>query len=116
MNSKKLFSTQPSPEDIDELIVLYNQGRFEQVLSKVKPLSELHQRTIMLLNLEGASNAAIKRYDAAIECYQRALIIKPNYVEAHYNLGNALRLNGKLASALDSYKRAIKIKPDFAAA
>ena len=113
MNSKKLFSTQPSPEDIDELIVLYNQGRFEQVLSKVKSLSELHQRTIMLLNLEGASNAAIKRYDAAIECYQRALKIDPNNVEIFYSMGNAWKSQGDLDAAIECYQRALIIKPNY---
>lgn len=113
MNSKKLFSTQPSPEDIDELIVLYNQGRFEQVLSKVKPWSELHQRTVMLLNLEGASNAAIKRYDAAIECYQRALKIDPNNVEIFYSMGNAWKSQGDLDAAIECYQRALIIKPNY---
>ena len=44
------------------------------------------------------------------------LKIKPDYVEAHYNLGNALQKKGKLDAAIDSYKQALKIKPDYAEA
>ena len=52
----------------------------------------------------------------AVECYQRTLAIKPNYAEAHYNLGNALKDQGKLDDAVVSFERALALKPDYAEA
>ena len=47
---------------------------------------------------------------------RKAIEIKPDYAEAHSNLGNILRDLGKLKEAESSYRKAIKIKPNFAEA
>ena len=48
--------------------------------------------------------------------YKKALSFKPDYAEAHYNMGNALKDQGKLDEAIAAYNRALSIKPDFAKA
>ena len=42
------------------------------------------------------------------------MALKPDYMLAHYNLGNALKELGQLDAAVSSYRKAIEIKPDFA--
>ena len=54
--------------------------------------------------------------DEAIESYQRALKIKPDHADAHYNMGNVLKDQGKRDEAIESYQRALRIKPDYAEA
>ena len=54
--------------------------------------------------------------DAAIDSYKQALKIKPDYAEAHNNMGNALQDKGELDAAIESCKQALKIKSDYAAA
>ncbi|MGO9112299.1 MAG: sulfotransferase, partial [Thermoguttaceae bacterium] len=46
----------------------------------------------------------------------RALELKPDYSEAHNNLGNALKEQGKLDEAVACYRRALELKPDLAEA
>ncbi|OGT03402.1 MAG: hypothetical protein A2Z65_07845 [Gallionellales bacterium RIFCSPLOWO2_02_58_13] len=48
--------------------------------------------------------------------YRQALKIKPDFVEAYSNLGNALRDLGQFDDAVASYRRALAIKPDYAEA
>ena len=36
------------------------------------------------------------KFNEAIQAYTKALSIKPNYAEAHNNMGNALKDQGKL--------------------
>jgi len=43
-----------------------------------------------------------------------AIKIKPDYAEAHNNLGGALVAEGKNEEAISHFKMAIKIKPDYA--
>jgi 2-polyprenyl-3-methyl-5-hydroxy-6-metoxy-1,4-benzoquinol methylase len=48
--------------------------------------------------------------------YHKALAIKPDFAEAHYNLGNVLKILGRLDEAVASYHKALNIKPDHAEA
>ena len=48
--------------------------------------------------------------------YERALAIDPNHAEAHNNLGNILKDQGKFDDAMAHYGRAIAIRPDYAEA
>src|SRR5262249_20151214 len=47
---------------------------------------------------------------------QRALAVRPDYVEAYLNLGSALHALGRYADARAAYEAALKIRPDYAAA
>jgi superkiller protein 3 len=93
-----------------------NQGRFEEVLSKVKPLIGLFPKAILLFNIQGAANGTLQNYDEAIESYKKAIQINPDYAEAFNNMGIALKDKGDLSAAIDSYKQAFQIKPDHAEA
>ena len=48
--------------------------------------------------------------------FQKAIEIKPDYAEAHNNLGNALAGRGQVDEAIAHYQKALEIKPDYAEA
>ena len=50
--------------------------------------------------------------DEAIAQYRKALEIKPDYAEAHSNLGFALAGRGQFEAAIAHYRKALEIKPD----
>ena len=47
---------------------------------------------------------------------QKALAIKPDYVDACNNMANALKDRGELEKAIEFYKKALAIKPNYAEA
>ena len=51
--------------------------------------------------------------DAAVDHYETALQIKPDFVEAHNNLGLALAERGQAAAAIAHYRRALAIDGEF---
>ena len=53
------------------------------------------------------------KLDDAVACYHRALELKPDYAEAHFNLGVALNDQGKLDEAVACWCRAVELKPDY---
>jgi predicted O-linked N-acetylglucosamine transferase (SPINDLY family) len=55
----------------------------------------------------------MKRFDEAVTTYDRALEIRPDYAQAFFNRGNALRELRRLDEAIASYDRALAIKPDY---
>jgi len=52
--------------------------------------------------------------DEAFSCFQKAVEIDPDYVEAYNHIGNALREQGKSEEALMYYKKALGINPNSA--
>ena len=58
----------------------------------------------------------LKDFNSAIEAYNKALVIKPDYAEAYINLGSALKEQGKLEEAIEAYNKALAIKPGHAEA
>ena len=54
--------------------------------------------------------------DEAIDHYRKALKIKPDFAEAHINLGNALARRGQVDEAISHYRKALEIKPENAEA
>jgi predicted TPR repeat methyltransferase len=69
-----------------------------------------------LYNIRGKRYANLGQLDRAISYYEKALSIKSDYVEAHYNLGFSLHRLGQLDAAVRSYKMVVAIKPDYAEA
>jgi predicted O-linked N-acetylglucosamine transferase (SPINDLY family) len=107
----------PNPsEQISALIALYNQGRLEAVLEQAEVLSKQHPQLVFLHAIMGAANAKLRRLEPAIDCYTKALQIKPAFAEAHNNLGNILQDLGRHDEAIACYTKALQIKPDYAEA
>jgi hypothetical protein len=64
----------------------------------------------------GVTLKELGRLEEAEASLRLAIALKPNYVPAHYNLGNTLQVLGRLEEAEASYKKSIELKPDYAEA
>jgi tetratricopeptide (TPR) repeat protein len=47
------------------------------------------------------------------ECYRRAIALRPDYPEAHNNLGAVLRARGDLSGAAEEYRAALRLRPGY---
>jgi hypothetical protein len=56
----------------------------------------------------------LNRAEEALASFDRAIALKPDYAEAYYNRGNALRDLTRHRDALASYEQAIALKPKYA--
>ncbi|MBN2237995.1 MAG: tetratricopeptide repeat protein [Bacteroidales bacterium] len=72
---------------IAEINILLGQGRFDEVISKLKKSIELEPENASLYLALGDSYKEIKNNEEAIKYYQEALEIDPDYFLALYNLG-----------------------------
>src|SRR5262249_40256539 len=53
----------------------------------------------------GVALVVLGRIDEAIENFQQALALKPDFPEAHGGLGKALQLQGRLQEAASQYEK-----------
>ena len=56
------------------------------------------------------------RIDEAVAHFEKALEIKPDYAEAHIDLGTALANGRRMDEAIAHFQKALEIKPDYAEA
>lgn len=72
---------------IAEINILLGQGRFDEVISKLEKSIELEPENASLYLALADSYKEVKDNDNAVEYYQQALEINPDYFLALYNLG-----------------------------
>ena len=109
-------SRTPQRDQIDALVALYNQGQLEELNQQANALLKQFPEAIVLLNILGAANTSLKRFDAAIAHYNHVLKLKPDLAQVHSNLGDVYKQAGNLKASIKSCKRAITLKPDLAEA
>jgi tetratricopeptide (TPR) repeat protein len=96
----------------------YCQWNFSQRITRILEIETLLKEDLKpedkssLLFEQGNLWAAGSDYEEAIASYDQALKIKPDYLNAWVNRGNALRNLGRIEEAIASYDQALKIKPD----
>lgn len=111
-----LAGKNPSDEILHQLVALYNKRQIRKVIQECDRLTKEFPQSFLLWNLLGAAHNAQGKLEEAIAAYNKAVLIKPDFAEAHTNRGNALKDLGRLDEAVANYGKAIQLKPDFAGA
>ena len=107
------MNTDTAPlENIDNVIELYNENNLNESIKEIKYLIELYPNDPILFNIAGACHAGLGELQKAVESYQQAILLKPDFADFHYNLGNTLKEIGHFKEAVKSYKNVLKILPD----
>lgn len=122
-----LGSTLQDRGQLDEAIACYQQARKLQpnsIEAEVVWANALHlqgklspekQIEYAVANNElGNKRRQANDLQTALEYYRQALVLDPNLVEAHYNLGLLLEKNpSNWEEAIACYQTALKLQPDF---
>ncbi|MBP0596692.1 tetratricopeptide repeat protein [Herbaspirillum sp. LeCh32-8] len=62
----------------------------------------------------GLAEHALGEFEEALKFYDQALIVDPDYVDAHVSRGTSLARLRQYDDAIDSYRRALALQPDDA--
>ena len=96
--SNKSLSVQ---EKINKSVSLYKNGLFKEALIEAKSLAKQHPNVSLIYNIYGIINIALSDWDQSVNCFSKAIKLEPDYVEAHHNLGIALKNLGQIEEAID---------------
>jgi len=96
-------------------LVYYNQGLLEKAAEKFeKAISyQSNERSMapIYVNL-GTTYFRLKRTDLAENCYQNALKIEPNIIQAHFGMGLVYVEKKLWQKAVEEFSMVTKLKPD----
>ena len=110
-----LKDVNPSKEEIDQLVMLYQSGNFEETLEQGEALANKFPKSSNIFNILGVAHTGLEQYEYAAKSYTKAIELRPDYAIAHSNLGNILDKLGQRDKAIDSYSKAIELQPDYLA-
>jgi len=102
----------PSASDQNQLIALFNAGRFVELEGRARNMVEQYPECGFVWKVLGASLLVQRR--EALAALKMATELLPDDFEAHSNLGATFKDLGHFGDAAASYKQALKIKPDYA--
>ena len=102
-----------SKEEINSVIALYSNGQYQEAINQIKILNETYPNVPLLFNLVGACYKALGLLKGSVKMFETAVNIKPDYAEAHKNLGIVLRDLEKMDKALESLNKAIAIDSNY---
>jgi tetratricopeptide (TPR) repeat protein len=111
---------------IDETLKLalqhHRAGRFseaERLYWQILAAQPDHPDALRLLGIAVCQSARseppgpTKRRQEAEQFVRRAVALRPNIAECHFDLAGVLRESGQLSEAAASYQRAVELRPDF---
>ena len=114
--SETIAKENPSDEILNQLMALYNKGQIRAVIQECDWLTQEFPQSFLIWNLLGAANNAQGKFKEAVAAFNKALLIKPDYADAHYNMGVVFQTQGKPDEAVTACNKALLIKPDYAEA
>ena len=100
----------PSQNQLDEVIGFFSHSQFERAQISVQKLIEDFPNDPLLFNILGACYNEIGQTDLAINNFEKALVLKSDYIEVHYNLGVAFQKKFQIDKAIKHYEFAISLK------
>jgi len=111
---KKMANDTSLQSQINSVIELYSDGKTIEALNTAKTLIINYPNESLLFNIIGVCYKTIGQLQDAIKCFEKAVIIKTNFTDAHYNLGLTFQELNMLEAAVKSYKKALEIEPKYA--
>ncbi len=99
----------------EKYVVLSELKRYDEELAAITQAINLAPRAAWYYN-RGILYYNQQKYKLALDDYNKAIELNPNYALAYYNRGNLYRRQQKYKLALDDYNQAIKINPNDAEA
>lgn len=92
---------------IEKLVSLYKSRNLTEAENSCTRLLKDNPRMVFLYNIMGLILADQKRFDEAIQYYEKGTKVNPDFAMIYNNLGTVYRIKGEDLKAENSYKKAI---------
>jgi tetratricopeptide (TPR) repeat protein len=104
------------PQVLNVAFHYYEAGLLEQAEQQYQQILQAYPNQVDALHLLGVIAGRTGRPARAVGYLQAALRLKPDFAEAHNNLGNVFALQRSLPEAVASFRQAVRCQPAFATA
>jgi predicted O-linked N-acetylglucosamine transferase (SPINDLY family) len=113
MNNTKEDLKNLTKSDIDRVVGLYSNGKFDEAIKATIALTRNYPNVPLLYNILGVCYKAQGKIQNALEMFRKAVSLKTDYAEAYNNLGISYLQLKRLDDAKESFVSAISASPEF---
>lgn len=110
----KPHSASPSEVEFNQLVTLYNSGRYAELERGSRALTGRFPSSGLAWKL--LSVAMLMQGKAALPEFQKTALLMPGDAQAHFNLGSVLKGLGRLEEAITCFRKALQINPTYSEA
>ena len=103
----------PTQDEMRELMVLFDQGRYRDVLDKGKPLAGRYPGFAMLHGLIGGTYSKLEMREDALDALSRAVRLNPRDPFSRNALGSLYSKLNRSDLALENIREALKLNPRY---
>ena len=104
----------PTEDEIKHILKLIDSEKYTSAEKIAKQQIAKYSNSSILFNILGVIFFKQNLLNQAVENYNKAIKINPNYAQAYNNLGAAFHKRNKISDAINSFKKATSLKPNFA--
>jgi len=113
MNRTENHRQQKIERKLDHAMQHLNAGRLPQAKRFFQQIRKSVPEHPVALHMLGFIAHKMGETVNVIDLISRAIAIAPDYIDAHFNLGNALRASGRPDKAVACYRNALALDPNF---
>ncbi len=106
------MNNEPNLKIKEELLVIFKSGKISELLKRVISIEKKFPKSIFILNLLGSIQNELQNYEEAIINFKKIIKIKPDFADAHYNLGIIYKKLNQIDNSIYHYECCIKINPN----
>jgi len=100
-------------KELEKIVNLLSVKKYEEVISKVKPLVKKFPNDYIFYNALGMALMNLGKFDESLEVLNKGIKLGENNIHVLNNLGLVHTYLANFQKASQYYDRALKIKPDF---
>ena len=113
MNRAEKRYQQKLIKNLDRAMQHFNAGRLPQAKNIYQQIRQSIPSHPVALHMLGFIAHKMGKTEIVVDLISQAVAIAPDYIDAHNNLGNALKDTGRLDEAVASYRKALTLDPKF---
>jgi tetratricopeptide (TPR) repeat protein len=110
--TEDIFYQNQSAAGINLALALFNKGEFKKSMEVLRELAASYPLDPMIRYNIGRIYYATDKMDLAVIEYKKAIDLYPDYMQAHYSLGQAHMKRGDKKGAIKHFKEVVRIAPD----
>ncbi len=88
------------------------EQRFQEAKDIYTEICRIDKQDAEVWLMLGAVNGQLGLYDEAVSCCRKAVALRPDYVDAHYNLAQAYMHLFRFTEAVAGYRQVLRLQPE----